>query len=322
MVSKRKRDKEDEENATAAGNDADNQGGTAISVVSNVGGSVTMMLAELKAQMSMLQNEVVLQRQQNAEMKAQVSLLQTEVSTQRHQTAQISLLQSEVTTQRHNIAVLKAELDCLKSSPRQHGVDRSRQTQRISKRNAAAAVNNENSDKHDDDATTPTTPRRSTREAVRKETSDKGREFGDALVYLAKHNHFQEGLPLTTASIPKDYMNKNASKLKHCLAVADFVGDSTDVAVLQTEREDVDKLQLAASRIVALVSNALQEWDGKKTKGTSVLGLSDRIQAYRNRIKLAQGQPDNTKVGIVQLISLEELEKLENEQAIAMVKND
>lgn len=55
-------------------------------------------LAEMKAQMSLLQHEVVLQRQQNAEMKAQISLLQTEMSTQRGQ-----------------CATLQAELDHFKS---------------------------------------------------------------------------------------------------------------------------------------------------------------------------------------------------------------
>jgi prolyl-tRNA synthetase len=133
---------------------------------------------------------------------------------------------------------------------------------------------------------------------------------------MAESNKFQDGVSLELASIPPNYTNK--SKLRHCLAAADFVADPKDVAVLQTEK-DTDKLQSAASRVVTDLCAQLNEWEvgqrssRKKVRstGTTILGLSKRVMTYRNRIKKAQKLPEAVKTETVKFITLEELKRLE-----------
>ena len=58
-------------------------------------------------------------------------------------------------------------------------------------------------------------------------------------------------------SIPKYF--KTASKLKHCVALDDFTGNSGDIAVLKKE-EDMDALRVAASKVISSVSKTVLEW--------------------------------------------------------------
>ena len=51
---------------------------------------------------------------------------------------------------------------------------------------------------------------------------------------FGQENIFCEGIHLDAASIPKDY--RNAYNLKHCLTVANFVGNSGDIAVLKKDK--------------------------------------------------------------------------------------
>ena len=280
---KRKRENE-EENVSAEAN------GEAAGVALPYNISMAT-LARIEAQMSMLQNEVVLQRQQNAEMKAQVSLLQTEVSTQRHQTAQISLLQSEVTTQRHNIAVLKAELDCLKSSPRQHGVPEvpvASNVQPIKLRNGnnTESINN---------------------------LSDKGLSLSSAITQLSVGGHLKNLDQFASIpSIPSTIISfTNRSKLKHCLALVDFSGEPDDIAILKGGKEE-DRVRVddAAARLTAASlakmlelegsSSAVAEASGGHAPRGSVLGLCKRISLYRNLVKEVTN--DTRGIGKVPLI--------------------
>lgn len=93
-------------------------------------------------------------------------------------------------------------------------------------------------------------------ERINKNECPKDHDFADALVQMAVCNKFQDGVSLELASILPNYTNE--SKLRHCLAAADFVADLKDVAVLQTEK-DTGQLRSATSQILTALCSQLNK---------------------------------------------------------------
>ena len=59
---------------------------------------------------------------------------------------------------------------------------------------------------------------------------------------------------------------KNSYKLKNCLTVADFAGNSGDIAVVKKDK-DMDALRVAAANVRSPVSKHKLEWEGGPKRG-------------------------------------------------------
>ena len=91
--------------------------------------------------------------------------------------------------------------------------------------------------------------------------------------------------------------------MKHCPPVANFAGNTGDIAALKKEK-DMDTLRVASSNVRLSVSKTLLEWEGGPTRGYISKGaLINGLAKLTNDKRL----PENTKVEMVTLSGLNEL---------------
>ena len=146
--------------------------------------------------------------------------------------------------------------------------------------------------------------------------SDKGKRFYESLIELGQMGLFFCD-KLASAHPPRHYSNKGF--LRHCLALVDYLSGDYKEAIeivrgANTSGVHESNLVNAACKLESACAKQLEKWDTRKTKkgGKTFLAMGKRICQYQSRIKKAKNLPASIKPESVPLISLSDLERIEN----------
>ena len=159
-------------------------------------------------------------------------------------------------------------------------------------------------------------------EQVSKKKSMKNNDLSNHLANLAQRGVFRQYSKLAKGSIPPKYGEK--SLVVFCLELVDYVAERkesvrSDVDIIRKARTDMNEdeiiaLKDAADQIVTECHIQLNEFmPSERRTGTTMCGMGKRIGEYKTRIRKAKDLPSSINKGKVQLIPLDELQRLEYE---------